>query len=192
MINDVKIMLHYGEDIKEDPYIRVTKRREKEIQDIKMQITQLEELQDIEETRSPLNSMLNMPDQEFDIEKNNINLEQLMEILDRESAELLKRGVKLPRTGIKEDEVVEVDVDKEDGSKKTEPISVSKSAEDAEVKETEVTKSNDAQTRVITPDEIEQVVMIDPRALKVIKEAADTKQLVGKTKDKEKTMGEIE
>lgn len=104
---------NYGEDINEDPYIRVTKRREKEIQDIKSQIAQLEELQDIEETSNPLNSMLNMPDPEFDVEKNNIDLEELMGILDRESAELLKNGVELPKTGIKEDDVVEMPEDDE-------------------------------------------------------------------------------
>ena len=54
-----------------------------------------------------------MPDPEFDVEKNNIDLEELMGILDRESAELLKNGVELPETGIREDDVVEIPEDDE-------------------------------------------------------------------------------
>lgn len=110
----------YGEDINEDPYIRVTKRREKEIQDIKSQIAQLEELQMIEATNNPLNSMMHTVDPEFDIGKNNEELQTLMDILDRESATLVGQGIKLPETGIREEDDIEIPIDDEQQTDKAE------------------------------------------------------------------------
>lgn len=104
----------YGEDSKEDPYVRVTKRREKEIQDLKKQIADLEDLMEIENNSTPLNSMLNMPNSEFDLDKNNIELEDLMNMLDKENEELLKNEIKLPETGIREDDEIEIYEDREE------------------------------------------------------------------------------
>lgn len=104
----------YGEDISMDPYSRVTRRREKEIQDLKNKISQLEELQAIEESQNSLNSMLNTTEPGFNLEKNNTDLEELMSILEKESEELLKSGVRLPKKGIRKDDVVELSDDGEE------------------------------------------------------------------------------
>lgn len=147
---------HYGEDINENPYDRVTKRRKREIEGLKNQIAELEELLNVDETTNPLNSMLNDPDSKFDLEKNNMELEDLMDILDKESKELLKKGVRLADTGIRKDDEVII-------------------KEDEIVDERENEKD---EQQKITPAEIENVVNENSKNLQIISETSATKQLI--------------
>lgn len=153
---------------------------------------ELQELEGISKNQESLNSMLHPNASEEGTERNTEELEKLMEILDAECAELTKKGVKLPQTGINSDEVVELEVDEtvEEPDKKKEapqPSAIKTPNEIKVEKEAPTINSQDnTNTNVITPEEIEEVVMIDPRALKVLKEAADTKELVAAQPTQEK------
>lgn len=86
----------------------------KDIARTKNIIQDLEELQQSEQNKFPnINSMMHTVEPEFDIGKNNEELQVLMDILDRESATLIGQGIKLPKTGIREEDDIEIPIDDE-------------------------------------------------------------------------------
>lgn len=88
-------------------------------------IQDLEELQQSEQNKFPnINSMMHTVEPEFDIGKNNEELQVLMDILDRESATLIGQGIKLPKTGIREDDDSEIPIDDEQQTDKAEAFRV--------------------------------------------------------------------
>lgn len=106
----------YGENNQEDSYTRVTNRRQREIQDIKDQIVQLEELQNIGGENNQLNSMLHMPDSEVEGKRSISELEKLMAILEEENKKISEEGIKLPKIGIKEHDEINVPVEGNTGA----------------------------------------------------------------------------
>lgn len=110
---------YYGEDINEDPYTRVTKRRQQEIQNLRTQIAQLAELQSIDVNNNSLNSMLHTPNEELNLDANTLALEDLMAILEEEITRLSKKGVKLPKKGIKSTDEVELPIETESEESET-------------------------------------------------------------------------
>lgn len=101
-------------------------------------IQDLEGLQQSEQNKFPnINSMMHTVDPEFDIGKNNEELQVLMDILDRESATLVGQGIKLPETGIREEDDIEIPIDDE------------QQTDEAEVPRNGETKADDKKVYVV-------------------------------------------